>query len=236
MLAPCVPSSVQGSSHAIPIKVMLLHIVSTQCASSRRQPRLYIHNVFVWHLARWSFKQPACFGLFCHLQLGMCRASCVLLQDLKHLVYYRFNTGPVGKGPGVGFWAPMWRVWLFFLRGIVPLLERWLGNLLARQFEGRQSKGIAKTVSRLPSLLQCVGCLAASMQILQSCLVTFACVPFMCHKHTENINGGYIFSMLYLTTSMAECCAGWAFRSPSSVLSLTLIWSCERLSCTTSWI
>jgi len=63
-------------------------------------------------------------------------------------VYYRFNTGPVGKGPGVGFWAPMWRVWLFFLRGIVPLLERWLGNLLARQFEGRQSKGVAKTVTK----------------------------------------------------------------------------------------
>jgi hypothetical protein len=70
------------------------------------------------------------------------------VQDLKHLVYYRFNTGPVGKGPGVGFWAPMWRVWLFFLRGIVPLLERWLGNLLARQFEGRQSKGVAKTVTK----------------------------------------------------------------------------------------
>ena len=66
----------------------------------------------------------------------------------RHLVYYRFNTGPVGKGPGVGFWAPMWRVWLFFLRGIVPLLERWLGNLLARQFEGRQSKGVAKTVTK----------------------------------------------------------------------------------------
>ena len=63
-------------------------------------------------------------------------------------MYYRFNTGPVGKGPGVGFWAPMWRVWLFFLRGVVPLLERWLGNLLARQFEGRQSKGIAKTVTK----------------------------------------------------------------------------------------
>ena len=62
------------------------------------------------------------------------------VQDIKHLIYYRFNTGPVGKGPGVGFWAPAWRVWLFFLRGIVPLLERWLGNLLARQFEGRQSK------------------------------------------------------------------------------------------------
>lgn len=69
-------------------------------------------------------------------------------KDLKHLIYYRFNSGPVGKGPGVGFWAPMWRVWIFFLRGIVPLLERWLGNLLARQFEGRVSKGVAKTVTK----------------------------------------------------------------------------------------
>ncbi|KAG0498353.1 hypothetical protein HPP92_003044 [Vanilla planifolia] len=42
-------------------------------------------------------------------QIRMCK-------DLKHLIYYRFNTGPVGKGPGCGFWAPMWRVWLFFLR------------------------------------------------------------------------------------------------------------------------
>jgi len=69
-------------------------------------------------------------------------------KDLKHLIYYRFNTGPVGKGPGVGFWAPGWRVWLFFLRGIVPLLERWLGNLLARQFEGRHSKSFAKNVTK----------------------------------------------------------------------------------------
>jgi pre-mRNA-processing factor 8 len=69
-------------------------------------------------------------------------------KDLKHLIYYRFNTGPVGKGPGVGFWAPSWRVWMFFLRGIVPLLERWLGNLLARQFEGRHSKSSAKTVTK----------------------------------------------------------------------------------------
>eukprot|EP01094_Clydonella_sp_ATCC50884_P020124 TRINITY_DN4106_c0_g1_i1.p2 TRINITY_DN4106_c0_g1~~TRINITY_DN4106_c0_g1_i1.p2 ORF type:complete len:2322 (-),score=1069.03 TRINITY_DN4106_c0_g1_i1:351-7316(-) len=74
-------------------------------------------------------------------QIRMCK-------DLKHLIYYRFNTGAVGKGPGCGFWAPGWRVWLFFLRGIVPLLERWLGNLLARQFEGRSSKGIAKTVTK----------------------------------------------------------------------------------------
>ncbi|KAI0338909.1 pre-mRNA-processing-splicing factor [Trametopsis cervina] len=71
-----------------------------------------------------------------------------MTKDLKHLIYYRFNTGPVGKGPGCGFWAPGWRVWLFFMRGIVPLLERWLGNLLARQFEGRNSKGVAKTVTK----------------------------------------------------------------------------------------
>ncbi|KAG9510461.1 Pre-mRNA-processing-splicing factor 8, partial [Fragariocoptes setiger] len=69
-------------------------------------------------------------------------------KDLKHLIYYRFNTGQVGKGPGCGFWAPSWRVWLFFLRGITPLLERWLGNLLSRQFEGRHSKGVAKTVTK----------------------------------------------------------------------------------------
>lgn len=71
-----------------------------------------------------------------------------MCKDLKHLIYYRFNTGPVGKGPGCGIWAPGWRVWLFFLRGITPLLERWLGNLLSRQFEGRHSKGIAKTVTK----------------------------------------------------------------------------------------
>ncbi|GME84368.1 unnamed protein product [Ambrosiozyma monospora] len=55
-------------------------------------------------------------------------------KDLKHVVYYRFNN-VIGKGPGCGFWQPAWRVWIFFMRGIIPLLERWLGNLLARQFE-----------------------------------------------------------------------------------------------------
>ena len=71
-----------------------------------------------------------------------------ICKDLKHVIYYRFNTGPVGKGPGAGFWAPSWRVWVFFLRGITPLLERWLGNLLARQFEGRHMKGVAATVTK----------------------------------------------------------------------------------------
>jgi pre-mRNA-processing factor 8 len=69
-------------------------------------------------------------------------------KDLKHVIYHRFNSGPVGKGPGVGFWAPSWRIWMFFLRGITPLLERWLGNLLARQFEGRNSKNNSTTVTK----------------------------------------------------------------------------------------
>ena len=69
-------------------------------------------------------------------------------KDLKHLIYSRFNAGPVGKGPGCGFWAPMWREWLFFLRGIAPLLERWLGNLLSRTFEGRVQKGGTKTITK----------------------------------------------------------------------------------------
>ena len=68
-------------------------------------------------------------------------------KDLKHVVYHRFNA-VVGKGPGCGFWQPAWRVWLFFLRGIIPLLERWLSNLLSRQFEGRQAKQVAKTVTK----------------------------------------------------------------------------------------
>nr|KAF6458299.1 pre-mRNA processing factor 8 [Rousettus aegyptiacus] len=49
-------------------------------------------------------------------QIRMCK-------DLKHLIYYRFNTGPVGKGPGCGFWAAGWRVWLFFMR-IYPRTTR----------------------------------------------------------------------------------------------------------------
>lgn len=42
-------------------------------------------------------------------QIRMCK-------DVKHVIYYRFNTGPVGKGPGVGIWAPGWRVLAFLLK------------------------------------------------------------------------------------------------------------------------
>ena len=71
-----------------------------------------------------SFRQAAD---LCFVQL---MRQVRMTKDLKHLIYYRFNTGPVGKGPGCGFWAPGWRVWLFFMRGIVPLLERWLAFYL----------------------------------------------------------------------------------------------------------
>ena len=130
--------------------LVVLHIVRCGFASTSQPAKIQCLVVVAFEfLADVSARRPTCLWLCLHLQL--CKVLVFmpagLLQDLKHLVYYRFNTGPVGKGPGVGFWAPMWRVWLFFLRGIVPLLERWLGNLLARQFEGRQSKGIAKTVS-----------------------------------------------------------------------------------------
>jgi pre-mRNA-processing factor 8 len=39
-----------------------------------------------------------------------------MTKDLKHIIYSRFNTGPVGKGPGVGFWQPGWRVALLHAR------------------------------------------------------------------------------------------------------------------------
>lgn len=68
-------------------------------------------------------------------------------KDLKHVVYYRFNK-IIGKGPGCGFWQPAWRVWIFFMRGIIPLLERWLGNLLTRQFEGRTTEIVKSTTKQ----------------------------------------------------------------------------------------
>ena len=37
---------------------------------------------------------------------------------------------------------------VFFMRGVTPLLERWLGNLLSRQFEGRYSMGVTRTVTK----------------------------------------------------------------------------------------
>lgn len=67
-------------------------------------------------------------------------------NDLKHIVYHRFNEN-VGKGPGCGFWQPSWRVWIDFIKGTAPMLETWLGNLIDRQFEGRNNDKV-KTVTK----------------------------------------------------------------------------------------
>ena len=54
---------------------------------------------------------------------GMYRYKYKLMKQIrmfkaqKHVIYYRFNTGPVGKGPGCRFLAPGWRGWHFFMRG-----------------------------------------------------------------------------------------------------------------------
>ena len=71
-----------------------------------------------------------------------------LCRDIKHLIYCRFNTGEVKKGPGTGFWGPAYRIWVMFLRGMVPLLQRYLNNLLSRLFEGRGDRGIVKRVTK----------------------------------------------------------------------------------------
>ena len=69
-------------------------------------------------------------------------------KDLKHVIYSRFNMGAVQGGPGVGFWGPMWRVWVFYMRGMVPLLERWLNSRIAREYEGRVSKRVPTNVTK----------------------------------------------------------------------------------------
>ncbi|KAI0269527.1 NUC071 domain-containing protein [Russula aff. rugulosa BPL654] len=56
-------------------------------------------------------------------------------------------TGPTGKGPGVGTWAPNWHVSLSFTHSIVPL-EHWLGDFLVRQSKGHNSKTIIKTITK----------------------------------------------------------------------------------------
>ncbi|OHT05186.1 Pre-mRNA-processing-splicing factor 8 [Tritrichomonas foetus] len=69
-------------------------------------------------------------------------------KDLKHVIYSRFNMGAVQNGPGVGFWGPMWRVWVFFMRGMVPLMERWLNSRISREYEGRVSKRVTSNVTK----------------------------------------------------------------------------------------
>ena len=53
-----------------------------------------------------------------------------LTVSVLHLIYYHFNTDPIGKGPGVGFGAPSWRGWLFM--HILSLLQYWLHFLTSK--------------------------------------------------------------------------------------------------------
>nr|UXY88006.1 splicing factor Prp8 [Cryptomonas curvata] len=58
-----------------------------------------------------------------------------ICKSIKEILYLKLNKNQ--KSIGFGFWAPFWRIWLFFLRGIFPLLQRWLSNLVSRHFFGR---------------------------------------------------------------------------------------------------
>ncbi|CAN3368761.1 pre-mRNA-splicing factor 8 [Diutina catenulata] len=69
-------------------------------------------------------------------------------KDLRCVIQQRFSSSVDPEQPGCGCWQPAWRVWVFFMRGIVPLLERWLGNMINRQFEGRRANDMVKTVTK----------------------------------------------------------------------------------------
>ena len=69
-------------------------------------------------------------------------------KDLKHLLYHRFNSGPVGKGPGMGFWAPVWRMWVCLFRGMMPLLEKFINRLIDREIDGRNQKSVVKKITK----------------------------------------------------------------------------------------
>jgi len=61
-----------------------------------------------------------------------------ICKSIKKIFYEKFYDFPVPKGPGFGFWAPVWKVWVFFLRGMIPVQERWISNLLSRHLYGRR--------------------------------------------------------------------------------------------------
>nr|UXY86768.1 splicing factor Prp8 [Cryptomonas paramecium] len=68
-----------------------------------------------------------------------------ICKSIKRILYQK-NT----KNTGFGFWAPFWRIWLFFMKGTFPLLQKWLSNLLSRYFLGRKkNKTIVITNQRL---------------------------------------------------------------------------------------
>ena len=81
-------------------------------------------------------------------QIKMCKS-------IKKILYKKFYDFPVPLGPGFGFWAPVWKVWVFFLRGMVPIQERWIANLLSRHLYGRRysRKSLSVTKQRSETYL-----------------------------------------------------------------------------------
>ena len=61
-------------------------------------------------------------------------------KDLKHVIYYRFNTGLSRQRAWRWILGSRLESLDLLLRGVIPLLERWLKNMLARQFEGRHNR------------------------------------------------------------------------------------------------
>jgi hypothetical protein len=87
---------------------------------------------------------------------------------------------------------------------IVPLLERWLGNLLAMQFEGCHSKGVAKrlTKQRVEShfdleLRAAVHRLIMSPQRTILCCPTWASPAFAYITNLEHIRALVAFARLW---------------------------------------
>ncbi|KAK1263499.1 hypothetical protein QJS04_geneDACA009497 [Acorus gramineus] len=145
------PPKAQKKKHLFRKNLNYLHLdynfnlkpVKTLTTKERKKSRF--GNAF--HLCREILRLTK-LVIDANIQFRLGNVDAFQLADGLQYTFSHVGQLTVGKGPGCGFWAPMWRVWLFFLRGIVPLLERWLGNLLARQFEGRHSKGVAKTVTK----------------------------------------------------------------------------------------
>lgn len=78
-----------------------------------------------------------------------------ICKSIKKIFYEKFYEFPIPKGPGFGFWVPVWKVWIFFLRGMVPIQERWISNLLTRHLYGRRysRKSFSMTTQRKEAYL-----------------------------------------------------------------------------------
>ncbi|KAF8460966.1 NUC071 domain-containing protein [Russula ochroleuca] len=92
------------------------------------------------------------------------------VQMTNNLIYYHFNAGLICKDPAVSLWALGWHVWLFFMCGIMPLLEHQLGNPLMCHLKAisKQCVHFLYDLSTLAS----IGCCAQHSQVCTHQLTT----------------------------------------------------------------